>query len=157
LEKPPFHTLVRFVRLREMMIDETRIDGDDVESSETDDFRSFVRTIRDIPPGGRVRVSASWTYIKSVDDSEVWRSRWPSDGMTLCVQFPPEAKVTGAHALHRQELTKRGPGAGHYYEWTITDAVLPHQGMVFYWRCSDPPSVTPPDVPGAAEPPDEKR
>lgn len=57
--------------------------------------------------------------------------------MTLCVRFPNDVKVFDVHSLHRMSVkqTEAVEDAG-LYTWKIDRPVLPHQGIVFWWRCN---------------------
>ena len=141
LELPPFDALKEYVQFHSVGINGELLTGDDLKKgigTPSADFTQFERTIPSVLPGQRMKVKATWQAIKAIDDVELWRSVLPSDGMTLCVRFPKEAKVKGANALHRSDLAERTGGYGQYREWAIDEAVLPHQGIVFWWRCSEP-------------------
>jgi len=141
LEKPPFDELKDFVFIESVTIDgkelaKTDVAKGDEDAPDSDNFKKFEHTIKGIPPGAEVEVVNKFRGIKLLNDVEIWRSLLPSDGMTLIVNFPKEASKSGAHALHREELRLRTFNqASGMYEWAIDNAVLPHQGIVFWWRC----------------------
>ena len=166
LEKPTFKPLIQFVRIRRVAINDKDMLPDQLQCADrdcpdTEDFRCFEHVVKDVPPGGQVRVQANWEFLKDANDVELWRSIYPSDGMTLGVNFPNEVKAKGAHAAHRVILTTKEVEGMNYYEWSIDKPVLPHQGIVFWWRTSDPPALklaTPPfgeAAPAQSIPPSE--
>ncbi len=145
IEKSPFQPLKRFTALQSMRIDDRKLEGSEFAALvagaiDTDDSMRYEKRVK-IPAKDKLKVRGRWRTIKYIDDSEIWSSVLPSDGMTLCVQFPQEAKEMSARPLHREPLETTGMGAGKYCEWAIRKAVLPHQGIVFWWRCSDPPAI----------------
>ena len=78
--------------------------------------------------------------IKNLEDNEICQSNYPSDGMKLTVEFPHEPFACGAASMHPNEL-KETPKDAHLdtfisfrKEWKIDGGVLPHQGIVFWWR-----------------------
>lgn len=145
VEKPPFEKLKRFTKIRSISINvgepaDEEINFDNL-AGDTGSLMQFEKNIAGIEPGAKIFVKGSWRMIKSLDDSEVWRSILPSDGMTLCVNLPKEAKVFGAHSLHRLPINTVRDGSDDYCEWRIPQAVLPYQGIIFWWRCSMPPTI----------------
>jgi hypothetical protein len=151
LEKAYPEFLNKFVRIKGVKINgvdmlRVEIDKCDTDCPDTEDFRCFEKIVRNIQPGDRVKVNAVWQVLKDPDDSEVWRSIYPSDGMTLGVNFPKAVRLKGAHALHRQIISSKGIEGASYYEWSIEKAVLPHQGIVFWWRSSAEPKLLDPPL-----------
>jgi hypothetical protein len=143
LEKPPFKALERFVKVEEIRINGKKLTpaelaeglGADGGSSGATQFK---KTIDVIPPKHSVRILGRCKTIKLQDDVELWRSLVMSEGMTLMVRFPKEAKAKGAAAIHRiriQEKTETEDAC----VWSIEGPVLPQQGFVFWWRCSEEP------------------
>ncbi len=144
LEKPTFKSLIQFVRIYRVTINDKDMLPDqlqcaDKDCPDTEDFRCFEYVVKDVAPGTRVRVQAYWTFLKDADDVELWRSIYPSDGMLLGVNFPREVLAKGAHAMHRVILSMKEFEGRSYYEWSIDQPVLPHQGIAFWWRSTNPP------------------
>lgn len=145
------HPVLRdYVRIHKIKIN--GVDAEIPKTSDSEGFRHFERIIKNIPPGGRVKITAAWQALKDPDDTEVWRSFYPSDGMTLGVHFPEQVRMRGAHALHRQEITSKEIEGSSYAEWSIDNAVLPHQGIVFWWRTGAEPQLLAPPITSAVAP-----
>jgi len=139
IEKPPIEELKNYVsidqvRIRDQELTPEMIRGGDMDLQ--DAFKNFEHTVRNIEPNQEVTVLTKCTVIKMLTDVEIWRSLLPSDGMHLTVQFPPGTGAFGASSLHRAEVSKLvSDDAAGYHEWKLDQAVLPHQGIVFWWKC----------------------
>lgn len=141
LEKPPFDYLEGYasidsVKVRGVELTRQEIDSGDDAVEDTRNFKKFEHVIPAIDPGAEVEVVSKYKEIKMLNDVEIWRSLLPSDGMTLTVSLPKEATDWGAHALHREEARLRSSSLeSRVHEWSVESGVLPHQGIVFWWRC----------------------
>lgn len=140
IDKPAVPDLDGRVRVQSVFVDGKKINenelmnGDQAEP-DTVTFKRFKHNIL-IESGDDADITISYTMVKELNDTEVWKSIYPGDGMTLCVRFPNEVKVLDAHSLHRLPVKKIAEviEAGSY-TWTIDKPILPHQGIVFWWRC----------------------
>lgn len=143
LEKPPFDELKKYtsidsVKIRGIELSSKEIEDGDAIAPDTEDFKKFEHTIENIAPGAEVEVVSKYKEIKMLNDVEIWRSLLPSDGMTLTLSLPKEATKWSAHALHREEARLRSSSKeSGVHEWAVESGVLPHQGIVFWWRCTD--------------------
>lgn len=141
LEKPPFeylenYTFIDSVKVGGIELTRQEIDSGDDAVEDTRNFKKFEHIIAAIAPGADVEVVSKYREVKMLNDVEIWRSLLPSDGMTLTVSLPKEATNWGAHALHREEARLRSSSLeSRVHEWSVESGVLPHQGIVFWWRC----------------------
>ncbi|MBK4721905.1 hypothetical protein JJL56_23915 [Azospirillum sp. YIM DDC1] len=154
LEKPPFDDLKKYTSITSVKINDVELTNDeitdgDANAEDTDNFKKFEYTITSIRPGQEVEVVSKFKEIKMMSDVEIWRSLLPSDGMTLTLSLPKEATHWGAHALHREEARLRSSSLeSRVHEWSVESGVLPHQGIVFWWRCNgdSPDCLAPSEV-----------
>jgi len=122
------------------------------ERIEDSEFQKCFSEIVTIRSGESLDVHIASETIKFEDDNEIWTSLIPSDDMTLRVEFPAEVRKCAAGAIHRSPLIEYGAADGALTrEWRIREAVLPHQGISFWWHCSADVECSGPDapVPGA--------
>jgi hypothetical protein len=132
IETSPIQELDAQSFFEELMINDVQ---QNLESEKSGNFIRLLINTADINPGDAARVLMRYQAIKHVRDYEIWRSLIPSDGMTLRVNMPPGVPLCAANALHRAALTPLvRDTANGYYEWLLDQAVLPHQGIIFWWE-----------------------
>ena len=90
---------------------------------------------------GSIDVFSEFTTLKSLDDYEIWQSMYPSDCMTIDLRLPPNIASWGAFEMHRTDLIVRGRET-RTPQLRLNKAVLPSQGITFWWR-SGAPARTP--------------
>ena len=77
----------------------------------------------------------STTY-KKVDDTEVWTTLVPTEGMSLDVTFPSNF-IVDARSNHSKALTKLHENKNtNRVVFDLSHGVFPHQGITFWWRKS---------------------
>ncbi|MEQ8815573.1 hypothetical protein [Thalassobaculum sp.] len=143
VEKAPFIELEPLTVIKRIQIGETELGKGsirfaDASERDTDMYKKLHHTVSSIEPGSEINIVTEINSFKFMTDTEVWRSLYPGLNMDLEVQFPPEILKVGASALHRtgarSVLTDSASGR---YNWQIDQPVLPHQGMLFWWRECD--------------------
>jgi hypothetical protein len=139
LEKSPVLEYENFVKIEDVSVngvsltDVERNTGDDI-APDTTYFKNFEHVIKNLDAGSEASVFLRYTSVKNLNDMEMWRSLLPSDGMTMSVQLPQGTGAFGIHAWHRADLIRNiHDDHNAYYEYTLDQAVLPHQGIVFWW------------------------
>ena len=95
--------------------------------------------LRSLNPGTRSRVSTSYTLIKEVSDNELWTSLLSSTSLEVTVDVRVADCLWDLGSRHAGIIKALGPSQqGPYTERKITfrceQAVLPHQGVIFWWR-----------------------
>lgn len=136
IEKPWIEELSH-VKITSIFVSGTKQENvsDDDTEADTITFKRFKREIL-IQPGDCLDIAMSYTMIKEVNGTKVWKAIYPGNNMTLAVRFPREVKVVDAHSVHRVPLKKvEEVKEGGFYSWRIDKPILPHQGIVFWWRC----------------------
>jgi hypothetical protein len=132
IEKSPIPELTNQVRYEELKINDT---PQPFQPKEDGNFIRLPIEVPDIGSGEIARISMRYQSIKHVRDYEIWRSLIPSNGMTLRVTLPPGTPCCEANALHRASLAQRvSDTINGYYEWVLDQAILPHQGIIFWWE-----------------------
>lgn len=93
-----------------------------------------------IPFGGALTVSGSYTMIKEMEDTEVFRTAEIAENISLTVTDKSElglvirARSMGAGKLHFQS----SPASK---QWKLDDLSLPLQGIMVWWKQPLPPKV----------------
>jgi hypothetical protein len=99
-------------------------------------FGHFSAAIVRLAPGEEVHVYASYEMAKAPDDTEVLRSVHPSESLTIRVidRNGGQRKIRG-QALHLADLEEITPQGGQgMHIWRINRALLPNQGVMFWWK-----------------------
>ena len=87
-----------------------------------------------VPADGRLDLSNRFEFLRYMNDHEMWTTLYPSDGMKVRFYLPVECirehfKVETIgnleHSIERGET---------YIDVDVPKVVLPHQGLLFYWR-----------------------
>ena len=143
IEKPSLRGVRPPKDLQKLVVDGVEIGPDeiraaDLEWKDSNVFKRYEYKVKNVAPGGKVFVQMQVALVRGLDDTEVWYSLVPSDGLTLQVQLPPEIRSFGAFGIHRSDLqcTQNDLDEG-YIEWRINSTTLPYQGIAFWWRHSD--------------------
>lgn len=140
VEKSPVEGLDGFVKIVSLHVNNTN--QPQFSQTHVGNFLRMQYQAGDLDPGDALTVLITYQAIKHVRDFELWRSLVPSDNMTLRVQFPVGNPNCGINALHRANMN---PGAideaNGYYEWFLDQAILPHQGIIFWWDLSHLPHL----------------
>lgn len=100
----------------------------------------MIRTFRiqtdEIPPGGNLDVDIVAQSTKYSDGFVFCRCSAPTSKLTVTATFPHEIdrSCVGADSVHRTrcELTRHDPDSNEF-TWVMTDALLPNQGLNFWW------------------------
>jgi hypothetical protein len=133
-ETPPHNSLARYCGLEKLEINGKRIPESKITKRQDADISSVSLSIT-LGPGECISVNLMWSTFKNMEDVELLQSLLPSDGMTLRARFPRNTAVCGAAAIHRSPLVVTdGMTDEGFREWRIEAAVLPHQGIIFWWR-----------------------
>lgn len=140
VEKPPYDRLKDYAQISNVVVAGKKFTPEEIaqQTQSTKDELIFTHTVKDIRPGDSIDVFTNSRMLKDDDDVEIWRSIYPSDGMTLVVRFPAEVNHSGALPLHDKPLhLHANDGPNGRKVWKMKHGVLPHQGIVFWWRCSN--------------------
>lgn len=82
----------------------------------------------ELKPESHAFVEMHGVTAKRTIDQEVWASRIPSDGITICVRAPKHFDIhCKANNSHRME--KKGPNM-----WTLPHGIFPFQSVVLWWN-----------------------
>ena len=131
VEKAPVPQLDELVKFEDVSVDGSALKINQIIEGP---FVRFNHIVKDVEEGDLVRISLRYQAIKHLRDVEIWRSLFPSDGMSLIVYLPPGTVSLGVNAFHRTSLVCRvADEANGYYEWVLDQAVLPHQAVMFWW------------------------
>jgi hypothetical protein len=136
LDKTGSQELSKYIEVRQVKVNGEIIPASLADVEETEKHKRYLFQVKAVPPGNEIEVESNIEYIKYVDDYELWTSAIASDGMKLAIHFPSEVKQWDVFSIHRcplKTLTKHAT----FGSFEIEHAVLPHQGMAIWWRCSD--------------------
>lgn len=138
VELPPFSKLKRFCKIQSVIINGLAVSVDQIaaHSQEHSNTIIFQKKITDVGPKQGIQIQVICQTIKLIDDVELWRSFLPSNGMTLTVYFPSTVRERGASGLHRLGVATRD-FSPNFSEWVINGAILPQQGIIFWWRSTE--------------------
>jgi hypothetical protein len=104
-----------------------------VEAVQYPGSKSLVLTQRiRIPKGASRQIEVSWTMVRRVRDTEVLLTSWPSNGMTVHVNYDRAFRVT-ADALHPSQLSDVKTGA-RSSKWSLVGGMIMGQGMCISWE-----------------------
>lgn len=144
VEKPQLSGLKE--PLREVNIDSLIIDGvalskaeiDEADAKAPDDSAKRLARKITLRSGQQVKINSSFTAVRGFDDSELWITMLPNDGMKMSARFPVGVKSFGAVALNSTPLavTQNSPATG-YFAWELRNTALPYQGIMLWWRLTD--------------------
>lgn len=91
-----------------------------------------------LAPGESCQVSASYTMAKEAEDTELLGSLYPSDGLKLTIfdKSGADGRLMFARAVHRNDLLpiSEGIGAPGVKIFKIDGYLLPHQGVLIWWK-----------------------
>jgi len=90
--------------------------------------------------GDFAHIRACYKMAKEVEDTEVVRSLYPSNGVTLTVfDRTPGKRRVAAHPIHpgKFERAPDGVGAKGVYTWRLSRYLLPQQGIMFWWKLAN--------------------
>jgi hypothetical protein len=135
LGAPVIDGLDEHVNVERILIDGIRVNESEMVTTMTGKEKVVEHKIT-IPTGGKRKIVIRHHKVKQTEDTEIWRSLLPSDGMKLVVYLPRGSKGFGAHAAHRVKLTDEGQfeeAAGVRHEWVLHAPMLPYQGIAFWW------------------------
>lgn len=100
-------------------------------------FREFNIDTKELLPGKNVDVVIAVRTTNCVPGFTFTRCSRPTNGLTVVARFPSSMKPLRvcADAAHRSDCKLIGAvGNGCEYTWVIEDAVLPYQGINFWWH-----------------------
>ena len=101
-------------------------------------LRTFRIQTGEVRPGEEIQVEIAAESIKWADGFVFCRCLTPSRGLTVIAKFPPEIdpERVGADTAHRTPCKPDLLGHGvNEFSWLIEGAVLPSQGINFWWAC----------------------
>jgi hypothetical protein len=136
LNKAGSEELAKHTAVKKVNVSGNPFSIDDVEIEDTEKFQRYTYKVRDVPAGNTIEVETEFNYIRNLDDFEIWRSAIASDGMTLTIHLPREVKEWDVYSIHRVPV-KTDTKSARFGVFELQHAVLPHQGMAIWWRCSD--------------------
>lgn len=87
--------------------------------------------------GESVSISASYTMMKEIEDTEIFLSLQISKGLALTVNDNTNGALrVHAKDIHSSRLQKVASGA-NTTQWLLNDIVLPLQGIIVWWKVQD--------------------
>lgn len=137
---PPLPNFSNLVKVRAISIGGQQLtpeqitEGDRAADEPPERIRYLWR--RKVGPADIIHVVANYTLIKERSDNEVWQTLYPGLGMELTVNIDVEGLEFGVHPLHEKTPRKLSGVGGEtgIHRWLLDVPVLPHQGMVLWWR-----------------------
>ena len=93
----------------------------------------------EVPENGVVTVVSTVELICRKTDIKTWLTYYPAEHLKLTVSLHKELQgqlefaVDQSHRLSLEPFTETGP-EGTMYGWKLEKPILPHQGIVLYWR-----------------------
>lgn len=136
---PPLELFADRVKVHKISIDGRELTAEEIEAGDksAEDPPNRIRYAWYHPVAGRaaIHVVANYTLIKERSDNEVWQTLYPGLGMELTANINVQGLEFGVHALHEKKVSKlSGVGNTGTHRWVLNEAVLPHQGMILWWR-----------------------
>ena len=136
VEKPDLRGVRESIEVEQIIINGKEIDKKSLVEQERDVIKQYSYKWK-VNRGEIATINFCVTVGRGLDDTELWWSFIPSDGMTLQVKLPPEITEFGAFPIHETDLVKSQSSATGYHEWELRDVVLPYQGIALWWRYSE--------------------
>ncbi len=88
-----------------------------------------------VAAGNTIDVSNEFEFLRYLNDHEMWSTLYPSDGMKLRFFFPENCKVENFKIEPIGDLEMKIDNQNpRFTDVDILEPVLPHQGLLFYWR-----------------------
>ncbi|MCI0561103.1 MAG: hypothetical protein MN733_21670 [Nitrososphaera sp.] len=142
---PPLPRFSSFVKVHKISIGGQELtavqiaEGD--RSAEDPPARIRYAWCRKAAANATIHVVANYTLIKERSDNEVWQTLYPGRGMELTANINVQGLEFGVHPLHEKNLIKlSGVGDTGTHRWVLDGPVLPHQGMIIWWRPKENPN-----------------
>jgi hypothetical protein len=85
-------------------------------------------------PGQSLTVHSDYNFLRYMSDHESWTTLYPSNTMSLRVYFPSECEVEYFDVESVGDLNEVVTDGGQYHDVDISEILLPHQGLNFYWK-----------------------
>jgi hypothetical protein len=87
-----------------------------------------------LTPGQEVRIEAQYTMMKEFEDTEVFRSFYLTEMLTLTVvDKSGEDFAIRARAIHPGHLRDTG-STKSVLKWELSEIILPQQGIMVWWK-----------------------
>lgn len=136
---PPVSRFLTRVKVHSISIGGQALTEGEIAEGDTalDDAPDRIRYLwkKKAPPNGTIHVVVSYTLIKERSDNEVWQTLYAGLGMELTLSVNVKGLEFGVHPLHDKSPRKlSGTGETGMHRWLLDTPVLPHQGMVLWWR-----------------------
>lgn len=99
-------------------------------------FREFELETPELRPGDDVFVRVGIRTMMRMSGFAFARCCRPTKGMTVVATFPErmDLRTIGADATHRRDCKSvASPDDDNEFSWAIEGAVLPYQGIIFWW------------------------
>jgi hypothetical protein len=93
-----------------------------------------------VPKDGVVTVVSTIELICRETDTKTWLTYYPAERLTLTVELDKglqdqlEFAVDQSHRLPLEPDDRKTPDGRKIYGWKLEKPILPHQGIVVYWR-----------------------
>ena len=107
------------------------------EAESGNGIKTFQIQTESVPPGESIEVEIVVQSMQFADGFAFCRCLAPSNGLTVTAKFPPEigSDSVGVDTAHRITCKRIPLGYdGNKFSWSIAGAVLPSQGINFWWR-----------------------
>jgi hypothetical protein len=144
LPNPMLDELKPFVRVNEVVVNGEAV-GDDLiqtqnQSLQTDLARDGEEDVsvsfgeRNISPDETLSVSANYSMMKEMEDTEVFRTLQITQSLTLTVHDNTgKGLVVRAKSIHSRSLEKMASSSATT-QWRLPDILLPQQGIIVWWK-----------------------
>ncbi|MEP9359326.1 hypothetical protein [Sphingomonas sp. KR3-1] len=144
LPNPQIPDLKQLVRVHRFVVNGTDVPkealetaNDQLQAALADDGNIQGRASfgdRSIEPGESVAISASYTMVKELEDTEVFRSLQICRSLSLTVVDNTALNLhIQARGIHPGTLTQISTG-NSTKQWRISNIVLPQQGIMLFWK-----------------------
>lgn len=100
--------------------------------------RAFAPSVQ-LRPGESVSIELSYTMAKEWEDTEVLTVATPADGLKVMISDPTQTRIIRARAIHRLPVYESLGGADTMDKsYAIAEYLLPHQGLILWWKTRPP-------------------
>ena len=140
---PPYpdDALYKVSRIDSLSIGNETYDAEEINKGlkSSTQFRSEYEWPCKIEASQKVRVAVSYTAIRELSDAELWTSMLASTSLEVIVDMRIKGllwdlgnRLSGI--LQPQSASRSGPYGNEKITFRSEEALLPHQGVLFWWR-----------------------
>lgn len=99
----------------------------------TENGRCLYETEVTIPGDGKVSVVMTGCTVKRKIDHEIWLVLYPTDGVHLTINPPPDLDVK-VKASNSKDIERENPDAVGSQIWSLKSGIFPHQSVIMWWN-----------------------